>query len=123
MIEPNGYLGTLDEVSAPLSQGSEVVSHFCNVNAADHFSWFVDGELRLRFEPLFPHARDGVDPDGAVDAMREAGFDLREAEDQGFAWTTEAAFAFAERLTGVRLTPELLAHAEFVCAKVPIPGR
>ncbi|WP_149183772.1 DUF6461 domain-containing protein [Streptomyces sp. TRM49041] len=118
VVEPNGYLGSLDETAAALSRGTELVTHFRNVNAVDHFSRYVDGGLRLHFEPLFPYARDGADPDGAVALMREVGFDLRE-EGADIGATTEAAFALAERLTGVRLTPELLDAAEFLCGSAP----
>ncbi|MGW7367008.1 DUF6461 domain-containing protein [Streptomyces sp. NPDC054841] len=126
MVEPNGYVGTLEEVLSPLSQGTELVSHFTNVNAADYVNWFVDGELRLHFEPLFAYARYGADPDGSVEDMREAGLDLRDPKEIGdddLALTTAATFAFAERLTGVRITPELLDAAEFRCGSVPLPGR
>lgn len=61
-IEPNGYLGTLDEVIVPLPRGTRLVSHFRNGNAVDHFFWLDDGVLRLHFEPLFPAQRDGSDP-------------------------------------------------------------
>ncbi|MGW1883651.1 DUF6461 domain-containing protein [Streptomyces sp. NPDC001970] len=125
MIEPNGYVGTLDEVLSPLSRGSELVSHFRNINAADYVNWFVDGELRLNFEPLFAYARYGADPDGSVEEMSAAGLDVRDpqnqVDDDDFALTTAATFAFAERLTGVRITPELLDGTEFLCGRVPIP--
>ncbi|CAL9368899.1 hypothetical protein SUDANB37_00844 [Streptomyces sp. enrichment culture] len=119
VVEPNGYLGSLDEAAGPLSRGTELVTHFRNVNAVDHFSRYVDGELRVHFEPLFPYARDGADPDGAVALMREVGFDLRE-DDGDLQATTEAAFALAERITGVRLTPGLLDGAEFRTGSVPV---
>ncbi|WTW95344.1 DUF6461 domain-containing protein [Streptomycetaceae bacterium NBC_01309] len=111
MIEPNGYLGSLESVIQPLSQGTTVVSHFRNVNAVDHFYWFEDGELRLHFEPLFSDQREGSDADSLMDEMRAAGFDL--AEDGDLELNTEAAFALAERLTGVRVTRELFDTAEF----------
>ncbi len=119
MMEPNGYLGSLGEAAVPLSRGTELVAHFRNVNAVDHFSRYVDGELRLHFEPLFPHERDGADPDGAVALMREVGFDLRD-DSADVEATTEAAFALAERLTGVRLTAGLLDGAEFLTGSVPV---
>ena len=49
----------MDEATLPLSCGRAVVSHFRNVNAVDHFTWYGDGTLRLHFEPLFAHHRDG----------------------------------------------------------------
>ncbi|MFJ9678445.1 DUF6461 domain-containing protein [Streptomyces sp. NPDC101194] len=121
MIEPNGYLGISDEFLVPLSRGTTAVSHFRNVNAVDHFNWYEDGERRLHFEPLFAHSRDGSDPDGSLDTMRAAGFDLSEDDERSYELHTEAAFALAERLTGVRLTRELLDASEFVCGAVPLP--
>ena len=131
MVEPNGYLGTLDGVLSRLSAGRTAVSHFCNVNAVDHFNWYEDGELRLHFEPLFAHDRDGSDPDGLVTSMREVGFVVEEVEEleegeeadaDDADIVTAAAFALAERVTGVRLTPEFLEDAPFVEGLAPIPG-
>ncbi|MEH0984602.1 DUF6461 domain-containing protein [Micromonospora sp. CPCC 205556] len=122
-VEPNGYLGTLDEVIVPLSKGTRLVSHFRNVNAVDHFFWLEDGDLRLHFEPLFPSGRDGSDPDGLLEVMRQVGFDLSEDDDASYELHTEATFALAEHLTGIRLTPELLEAATYACGTVPIPGR
>ncbi|MFJ1545872.1 DUF6461 domain-containing protein [Streptomyces sp. NPDC088246] len=121
MIEPNGYLGITDELIGPLSRGTTAVSHFRNVNAVDHFNWYENGELRLHFEPLFAYARDGSDPDGSVDTMRAAGFDLSEDDERDFNLHSEAAFALAERLTGLRLTRELLNVSEFLGGAVPLP--
>ncbi|WP_052424881.1 DUF6461 domain-containing protein [Streptomyces fulvoviolaceus] len=132
MVEYNGYLGTLDEIMLPLSRGRTVVSHFRNINAVDHFNWFEDGTLRLHFEPLFAHARDGSHPDELLTEMREAGFDTEEpdegdegldgdeGDDQDFETLTAASFVLADRITGVRLTPELFASAEFRCGIAPI---
>ncbi|MEU6773916.1 DUF6461 domain-containing protein [Streptomyces sp. NPDC046759] len=40
---------------------------------------------------------------------------------RSFALRTEAAFALAERITGVRLTPELFESLEITCALVTVP--
>jgi hypothetical protein len=119
-LEINGYLGTLSHLIAPLSSKTRLVAHFCNVNAQDLFLWYEDGTLRTSFEPLFPTQRDEATPDELVELMAEVGFDLEEDEDeQDFSMTTEAAFALAERLTGVHLTPDLLDKATFVTGLVP----
>jgi hypothetical protein len=119
LVEENGYLGVTPEVIGPLSTGTQVVSHFRNVNAVDYFYWMVNGDLRLSFEPLFPSRRSGSDADGQLDAMLRAGFDLSDAEDRDFSLHTEAAFALAERLTGVRVTAELLESADYLCGMAP----
>ncbi|MFF5480610.1 DUF6461 domain-containing protein [Streptomyces sp. NPDC012935] len=124
MVEFNGYLGVTNEAMIPLSRGRRVVSHFLNVNAVDHFCWYEDGELRLHFEPLFAYHRDGTHPDELLDAMRESGFDLvehEEDEERDYDDLTGASFALAHRITGIRLTPELFASAEFICGVAPVP--
>ncbi|MFJ5309551.1 DUF6461 domain-containing protein [Streptomyces sp. NPDC088350] len=123
MVEYNGYLGVTDEAMLPVSHGHTIVSHFRNVNAVDHFNWYEDGDIRLHFEPLFPYARNGSHADELLTEMRESGFDLREDDDRDYQQHTEAAFALADRLTGVHLTPELFASLEFTCALVPLPPR
>ncbi|MFC8229524.1 DUF6461 domain-containing protein [Streptomyces sp. NPDC057287] len=121
MVEYNGFLGTETRAMLPLSRDRTVVSHFRNVNAVDHFYRYEDGATRLHFEPLFPYHRDGTHPDELVLDMRESGFDLSDEDDRSYEAHTEAAFALAERITGVRLTPELFATAEFTCGRVPEP--
>lgn len=119
-IEPNGYLGSLDTVIPRLGEGTRLISHFRNVNAVDHFHWWEDGIRRLHFEPLFPDQRDGSDADapGMPELLAACGFNLGTEE---FAQHTEAAFALAERLTDVRLTPERLEAATFRIGFAPRP--
>ncbi|WP_030321307.1 DUF6461 domain-containing protein [Streptomyces sp. NRRL B-3229] len=125
MVECNGYLGVTDEAMLPLSRGRRIVSHFLNVNAVDRFCWYEDGDLRLHFEPLFADTRYGSHPDELVAEMRESGFDLSERDEDDdndyYASLTGASFALAHRLTGIRLTPELFAGAEFLCGVAPVP--
>lgn len=52
--------------------------------------------------------------------MRQVGFDLRDDEDRDYELRTEAAFALAEHLTGVKLTQELLDSADYLCARAPL---
>ncbi|WP_406214553.1 DUF6461 domain-containing protein [Streptomyces canus] len=126
MVESNGYLGITDKAMLPVSRGRTAVSHFLNVNAVDRFCWYENGDLRLHFEPLFADARYGSHPDELLTEMRESGFDLEEREEDGdhdayYAALTGASFALAHRLTGIRLTLELFATAEFLCAVAPVP--
>ncbi|WP_329538014.1 DUF6461 domain-containing protein (plasmid) [Streptomyces sp. NBC_01450] len=55
-------------------------------------------------------------PDELLDAMHHSGFQFWD-ETSGTAepLATGAAFALAEHLTGVRITPELLRDTTFVC--------
>ena len=138
MVEENGYLGVTDDTMLTASRGRTVVSHFRNVNAVDRFCWYEDGSVRLYFEPLFAHEREGTHPDELLTEMRESGFDIRDAEGDNLAepdvepddepdveqhveLVTEAAFALAHRITGVRLTPKHFASAEFLTGVAPRP--
>ncbi|WP_284453794.1 DUF6461 domain-containing protein [Streptomyces sp. MRC013] len=96
------------------------MSHSTNGGAPiDLFDWFEDGELRTGFER--PTNRYGSTPDELVPMMREIGFDLTEDEDDtGPDTDTKAAvLALTERLTGVRLTEELLRNAQYHFGHVP----
>ncbi|WP_051709522.1 DUF6461 domain-containing protein [Streptomyces sp. NRRL S-350] len=119
-VEVYGYLGSLHEVIPGLGDGTRLVSHFRNVNAVDHFNWWEHGTCRLRFEPLFADQRDGSDADapGTVELMAACGFRL---DGNRYDLHTEAAFALAERLTEVRLTPERLEAATFRLGYAPRP--
>jgi hypothetical protein len=122
-VEPNGFLGVTDEIAAALSRGTSVVSVFRNVNVLNYFRWTEDGEVRLRFEPLFPTRREGSDPDSLVDVMRRVGFDLREGDDRDFENFIEAALALMEHVTGVRFTFAHLQSAQYLCGTALLPRR
>lgn len=119
-VEVNGYLGVSEELIVPLSAGTRVVSHYRNVNAVDRFYWVEDGDVRLSFEPLFCDSREGSTPDALLDDMRAAGLDLS-GENEEIEHVTEATLALAERLTGVRLTPELLEDSRYTCGLATTP--
>ncbi|MFG2624034.1 DUF6461 domain-containing protein [Streptomyces sp. NPDC048473] len=63
----------------------------------------------------------GPTPDGSVDATRAASFDLSEDDERNFDLHSQAAFALAERLTGLPLTRELLNVSGFLGGAVPLP--
>jgi hypothetical protein len=110
--EVNGYLGATVEVLRALSAGTVAVSVYRNFNATNRFYWAEDGDLRLDFTPAEPRYRDGSTPDAVLGLMRQVGFDLDD-EDGMLEGSDEAALALAERLTGVRLTAEVLEGATF----------
>ncbi|MFD8643554.1 DUF6461 domain-containing protein [Streptomyces zaomyceticus] len=119
LIEPNGYLGVTEEQALPASARTTWVSHFVNINGLGAFLWAEDQVLRLFFDPLFPEDRWGTEPDGLLDVMRRIGFHL----DDDFPerdLSSPAAFALAEHLTGVAVTPTLLDVTMFTCATVKI---
>jgi Family of unknown function (DUF6461) len=123
-LEVNGYLGVTPAAIVPVSAGTRVVSHHQNVEAADNFYWIEDRDIRLYFQPGSPAWREGSTPDALVGVMRQAGFDLRVGAggDAGGDVRTAAAFALAEYLTGVRLTPELLDDSSYLCGVAPVPA-
>jgi hypothetical protein len=122
-LEVNGFLGVTPAAIVPLSAGSTVVSHHLDVEAADDFYWVEDGDIRLYFQPGSPAWREGSTPDALTDEMRLAGFDLREDADYeaDHDVSTAAAFALAEQLSGVRLTPALLNESVYLCGVAPVP--
>lgn len=75
--------------------------------------------LRLWFDPMFPNDRWGSAPDGLRDVMERIGFPLEE-EAPETDLSSPAAFALAEELTGVAVTPALLRDTTFTCATVRI---
>ncbi|NBE50884.1 DUF6461 domain-containing protein [Streptomyces boluensis] len=124
MYEHNGFVGVTDSVLARLSRDTVVVSHFKNVNAVDKFCWWENGAERLRFQPLFPSERNGPDAESMAATMRDVGFDLTDFSEldddrEDFGPVTLGAFALAERITGVRVTPEIITGAEFVGGRRP----
>lgn len=118
-VEFNGYLGVTEEVIIPLSAGTRAVSYFRHDEAVDRFCWVEDGDIRLAFMPWDPLDREGSTPDALLEVMRAVGFDLsEEGEDAHYPETT---LALMERLTGVRITLELLEEASFSCGIAPVP--
>jgi hypothetical protein len=105
-----------EEAVVTLSAGTRLVSHCRGADGSGRFSWVEDGEVRATFEPHVPSEREGSTPDEPVAAMRTAGFD-RDGSEHCFA----AAFALAEHLTGVRVTPETLRASTFQCGLAPLP--
>jgi hypothetical protein len=120
-VQVNGYIGVTEELIVPLSAGTDVVSHYQNINAVDRFYWVEDRVIRLDFEPLFPSYRQGSTPDVLVQDMTEVGFEVSDDGDN-VGQNTASAFALAERLTGVRIAPGLLEQATYECGIVKMPA-
>ncbi|MFI6297693.1 DUF6461 domain-containing protein [Nonomuraea sp. NPDC050790] len=123
VYESDGRLGVTAEAMIPVSTGTRVVSH-CEVgNGRYRFFWAEDGDVRLDFDPLYANDRRGSTPDALLTDMVDIGYDLRDdatLEDVDFTFPLIAAsFALAERLTGLRITPELLGGLTFLCGEAP----
>lgn len=115
-LEFGGDVGTRPRFMEALSAGTRAVSHSSNGGKPMHFfHWYENGELRTTFECA--SARTGSTPDDLSAEMSEVGLDP--AGDPAPDIDTKAAvFALAERLTGVRVTEELLAEAEYRMGEV-----
>lgn len=118
-----GGMGMQSRFLEALTDGGCAAVHSSNGGKPMHFfHWYEDGELRTTFE--WPTVRHGSTPDALNSAMREVGYVLSDDED-GTSGTSErvdtkaAAFALSERLTGVRVTEELLQGAEYQLGYVP----
>lgn len=119
----DGGMGMQSRFLEALSAGGCAVVHSSSGGKPMHFfHWYEDGELRTTLER--PTARDGSNPDALNSVMREVGFALSgnegdEGETSERVNTKAAVFALAERLTGVRVTEELLRDAEYQLGHVP----
>lgn len=83
------------------------------------FLWAEDQVLRLCFDPMFPDDRWGTASDELLEVLQRIGFPFGEQPPE-IDLSSPAAFALAEHLTDVAITPELLTEATFSCATVPI---
>jgi hypothetical protein len=116
-VELWGWLATLQETAARLSQGCEMVAVSRHDYASDGFLHAVDGAVVTAYDPACPFERHGSDP-GRLDAlMREVGIPLERPEgdaalettsDEGYDGGLARAFALAGRITGVPMSLDLL---------------
>ena len=120
MFEPNGFVGVTEQAMTPVSIGTDVVGHFRNVNALRAFLWMRDQQVALSFEPLFPRVRRGSHAGTIEPDLADVGFNLSDDEDRDLSNTTTATFALAERITGVRVTPQVLDATSFSTATVAV---
>jgi uncharacterized protein DUF6461 len=124
LVEPNGWLGTDEAKVLPASLGTCWVSHYDNgdANTDGCFLWAEHSELRLRFDLRNAGRRHGSGADELLNVIRRLGFEFPEEgteADIDPVPAVPAAFALAEQLTGVRLTPDHLQDADFVCGSAP----
>ena len=121
------YLGGDGTFMAEVIAEHEVVSHSRNVNASSRFSWWRGGDCQASFDTLVPTwdlDRLAESPtSGSPTLLRlveqVGGILVDEAEPRTEFFHVPGAFALAEMLTGVAMTPELLSTAEFTVAIVP----
>ena len=114
-FELNGIVGIDERLMGAASAGTEIISHYCNINALKYFSWWKDGELRTRFE--WPTDRSGTTPDALANAIAQVGMHEGTSQDR-----IAEYFALAELLTGVRVTADLLDNATYATGIVTMPA-
>lgn len=100
-VEPNGFQGSRPEVLRGASAGGSAVSVYWNINASNRFQVATRGAITVAFDMLRPEDRWGREPDAISGYLDGLPFGHH-----GHTW--EAGLALAERITGVRLTTELL---------------
>ncbi|MFC9294566.1 DUF6461 domain-containing protein [Streptomyces sp. NPDC057011] len=116
-LEFGGELGMRAGFMEAISAGTRAVSHSGNGGKPmDFFHWYEDGVLRTTFE--WAADRTGSTPDDLNAELRELGLNPDGDPDPGTD-TKAAVLALTERLTGVRVTADLLANSEYATAEVP----
>ncbi|UBU12699.1 DUF6461 domain-containing protein [Nonomuraea gerenzanensis] len=116
IVEMGTTLGITTDIVTRLSAGTRLVSHYClEIKGLDYFYWLEDGRLRFCFI-----AQDGyMDPvpDELVETMHDIYARYQPLVDVRMG----PIFLLAEHLTGIKLTPELLEEATYLCGIVPEP--
>ncbi|WP_328493801.1 DUF6461 domain-containing protein [Streptomyces sp. NBC_00414] len=126
MVEPNGWHGVDEEKALPASVGTRWISHHDNsdANYDGSFLWIENSDRLLQFGLRDAGRRHGGRPDELLDVIHRLGFAFPEepatADDLDGDPAVPAAFALAEHLTQVRLTPSRLADAAFSCGSAGI---
>ncbi|WP_328697616.1 DUF6461 domain-containing protein [Streptomyces sp. NBC_00342] len=116
ILEFGGDLGTRPRFMEALSAGTRAVSHSSNGGKPMHFfHWYEDGRRRTTFE--WTSSRTGSTPDELNAVLRELGRNP-DGDDDPAVDSKAAVFALAERLTGVRVSGELLTDAVYQTGEV-----
>ena len=115
VIEDNGTLGRADDLLRPLSAGTTVVCHYRAANGSGRFLLLEDSVVQVDFDPATPARRTGTRAGELGRLVQAVGFD----GPAGSARRTAAAFALAERLTGVPLDLEGLQNRTYAFSAAP----
>ncbi|MGW5747716.1 DUF6461 domain-containing protein [Amycolatopsis sp. NPDC003861] len=118
LIEFRSLKGADAQWVTSLSRGNgEAVAIFQTGSGMGGFSFSLDGELVTAFEPAIPGIRTGSAPDRLVDDMRAVSL-LPEGSDAGVD-PAIATLHLVHRLTGIRLTEELVRAASWPSGFLP----
>ncbi|MBM2616856.1 hypothetical protein JIG36_14945 [Actinoplanes sp. LDG1-06] len=116
VVEDNGTLGLADELLRPLSVGTTVVCLYRGADGRGRFLVLEDEAVQLALDPMEAGRRTGA-------KASELGTQIAAAGLGGSADPTAAGFALAERLTGVRLSLEMLQERTYLFSEVPTGQR
>ncbi|MGX6605459.1 DUF6461 domain-containing protein [Micromonosporaceae bacterium Da 78-11] len=125
IVEDGGGLGVADTFVRPLSVGTRVVSHYLGDDGRGQFLVLADQRVELDFDPGDPRSRTGSLVAELSPVLRAVGFDPAPGAELGGQGSggrsVAAAFALAERITGVAMTRALLHTKTYLLATAPRP--
>ncbi|WP_431933671.1 DUF6461 domain-containing protein [Nonomuraea jabiensis] len=117
VAQPNSWLGADDEFVVPLSEGTRLVSLYrLDIKGLEEFRWVEDGETRFAF-----WAQEGYSeevPDELVETMKQIDHDYGKHK-----WDLYRGpgLVLIERLTGIKLTPQILEESAFLSGVISKP--
>jgi len=107
-FENFGGEGSDGEAMTRLAAGTRAFAVWHLATALGRFSYVEDGVLVCAFEPLFPHRREGADPDRFTGPMARVGLPPDGTPDPQRVDPVVAALELATLAFGVRLPAELV---------------
>jgi hypothetical protein len=124
LVEDGGTFGATDAEAQSLSRGTTLVSHYRGAGGRGRVLVLDDGSYRLDFDPATATKLSGRDVETLAPVVSAAGFGAARgmrwrSQNEYRAYCVAAAFAFAERVTGVAITEELLARLTYLLTSVP----
>ncbi|GAA0450730.1 hypothetical protein Ade02nite_75580 [Paractinoplanes deccanensis] len=111
VIEDNGTLGLADQLLSELSVGTRLVCNYREAGGRGRFLVVADRVVELEFDPGNAGKRLGTRAADLAPEIAEVGFTAGDSQ--------AAAFALAERLTGVPLTLDLLQERTYLFSAAP----
>jgi hypothetical protein len=114
VLEPDGSVGGDHRVLEAASRGTEALSVLRDVTGSSRFTYAIDGETAVAFDPAYPSAELvwGSQPELLNHLMHALGLHEPDAEDDDSWQDAEAkALVLAQRLTGTRLPADALTTA------------
>ncbi|MCU7729795.1 DUF6461 domain-containing protein [Actinoplanes sp. KI2] len=117
IVEDAGDLGVTDRLVRPLSAGTTAVAHQRGPTGHGRFLLLQDSVVQLDFDPMAPAKLSGTRAAELAPMISSVGFGAGGDPKQSMA----AAFALTERLTGTKLTQDLLREHTYVFTSVPRP--